>query len=76
MIIEIQAFDSEGREILGSLDGQALYECKDYKRTLRYKSLRTSSYPKVHHWKVFSKDSKFSKDLTYLETVENENKSF
>lgn len=37
----IEAFDKNGREILGNLDGQNALRCVDYKRTLAYKGLST-----------------------------------
>lgn len=72
MIIEIRAFRKDGSEILGSLDGQALYECKNYKMTDHYKTLKTRKTLNVSCWKVYSKPSFFSKELTFLENIETQ----
>lgn len=37
----IEAYDQNGKQILGNMDGQAALRVVNYKRTIRYKELST-----------------------------------
>ena len=52
----VEAFYPDGREILGSGDGQYSYSGADYFRTLHYKELSRNGhrFPRVHHWHVIA----------------------
>lgn len=41
MKYHVAAFDQQGRQILGNLDGQGIFRARDYKRTQWFKALPT-----------------------------------
>ena len=69
MIIEIRAYYEDGTEILGNLDGQALRTCKDYRRLSIYKAIKSGQFKRPAQWRVFSKPSTYSDDLSLLEII-------
>ena len=66
----VAAFDSDGLQILGSLDGQGVFECKNYKRTQWYKRLstrKTLNNRVMEYW-IFNANSQ---DFSPLEKIAN-----
>src|SRR5690606_20481075 len=51
----VEAYDHEGKQILGNLDGQGVIKAKNYRRTQHYKKLyqgKVGSSSRVHCWKI------------------------
>lgn len=71
--IYVEAYDKDGLQILGNLDGQRSWQGTDHKRTAWYKELKnpTRKYPRVMQWKIVSGDP--LRCLTTLETIANPN---
>lgn len=73
MIVLIEAFKNN-EEVLGNLDGQAIFECKDYKKNGKYKFLKDvfqRKVKRVDQFRIYSIPSTFSDDKTLLEVWNN-----
>lgn len=56
----IEAYQANGRQILGNLDGQTARDCQDITRTQHYRALKTGlgrpKWPRVAYWIVVRGD--------------------
>lgn len=71
MKIYIEAYRSDGTQILGNLDGQGVLHAKQYKRTNHYKHLHGAALPNWPKWTRPSKWHIVTEDGTILETIRN-----
>ena len=66
----VAAFDAHGLQILGNLDGQGIFTCKNYKRTAWYRALptrKTLNNRVMEYW-IFNANSQ---DQSPLEKIAN-----
>ena len=56
MKVYVEAYNAQGRQILGNMDGQGVIRAKNYRRTEHYRMLRSGAMPrldgKVHHYRI------------------------
>ena len=69
--IYVEAYDEYGLQVLGNLDGQGFFKCKDYKRTAWYKALATRKTlnDRIQLYKIVRLSSRDNCEV--LETVAN-----
>jgi len=67
----VQAFDRQGRQILGTMNGQTVITAKQYKRTHAYKALLRRRDPRVAKYEIlrFHTDNIYGNDFTLVSTI-------
>ena len=68
MYYHINAYRADGSEILGSLDNQAAFEAKNYKRKKEYLRLFKTK-TNANEYRIYKLDSKYATTGTLIETV-------
>ena len=71
MYINIVALDKYGLQVLGNCYGQAYYECKDYKRTTRYKQVKAGvfAHDRIAQYEIYACETKYDNTMNLVETI-------
>lgn len=57
----VEAYDRDGKQVLGNLDGQTVINCQDFRRSARFKALTSGKFrasERVVQWRIVDENDR------------------